>query len=81
MTRPDGTIVKATDPGYESFAVYSTMDRVFSQLKTDLGGKADEVTVTYDPAYGFPNSINIDYIKDAVDDEVSVQIENFETLK
>lgn len=64
----------------ELFDRYATIDRIFSELEADLNGKADEVTVTYDPTYGFPTKVNIDFIKNAVDDEVALTISNFEKL-
>jgi hypothetical protein len=36
--------------------------------------------VSYDPAYGFPQTANIDVIKEAVDDELSLTVSSFETL-
>lgn len=63
----------------ETFEKYSTIDRIFSELEADLE-KADEVIVTYDPTYGFPTKINIDYIKDAIDDELALTVSNFEPL-
>jgi hypothetical protein len=81
MTTPDGTLVAATDPNYETFSHYATIERIFSKLEAGLAGDADEVTVTYDPARGFPSEIYFDYIKAAVDDELSLTVSNFEVLK
>jgi len=81
ITRADGTPVTAADSNLEIYHPYLTMDRLFSQLETDLAGGADEVTVTYDSTYGFPNEIAIDQIKAAVDDELSIQISNFTVLE
>ena len=81
MTTPDGTLVAATDPNYETFASHATIERIFSELEAAQAGDADEVTVTYDPAHGFPSKIYFDYIKDAVDDELSLTVSNFEVLK
>ena len=76
----DGTAVSPTDPGFETFSRYATIDRLFSELKTDLTGKTDKITVTYDLIYGFPQKISIDYIKLAMDDELSLVISGFEAL-
>lgn len=81
MAYPDGTLVAATDPNYETFSRYATIERVFSELETAQSGDADEVTVTYDSVYGFPGEIYLDFIKDAVDDELSLQISNFEVFE
>ena len=80
MTYADGTPIPTTDPEFEFFARYGTMDRLFSELETDLAGAADEVTVSYDPVYGFPQTANIDVIKEAADDELSLTVSGFETL-
>jgi hypothetical protein len=37
--------------------------------------------VFYDPTYGFPSQVSIDYIKRAVDDELGLQVSNFEVLE
>lgn len=81
MTRSDGTPVKPTDPFYGIYEPYSTIDRVFFNLKADLAGGAEEVAVTYDSAYGFPLNISIDQIKEAVDDEFYIQISEFVVLE
>jgi len=80
MTYPDGTLVAKTDPNYETFSKHATIDRIFSELEAGLAGGAEQVTVTYDSAKGFPNNIYFDYIKAAADDELSITVSNFETL-
>ena len=80
ITYADGTPISAIDPEFEFFSRYGTMERLFSELEADLAGSADEVTVSYDPAYGFPQTANIDVIKEAVDDELSLTVSSFETL-
>lgn len=78
MEYQSGKEIEATSR--ELFDQYATIERIFSELETDINGKADEVTVTYDPTYGFPTKVNIDFIKNAVDDEVALTISNFEKL-
>ena len=81
MAYSDGIPVAPTDPSYETFTHYATIERIFSVLEAGLKGDADEVTVTYDSARGFPSEIYFDYIKDAVDDELSITVSNFEVLE
>jgi len=81
MTYPDGTLVAETDPNYEIFSKHATIDRIFSELEAGQSGAAEEVTVTYDSAHGFPIDIYFDYIKAAADDELSLTISDFEVLK
>ena len=64
----------------EYFQTFSTIDRVLSKLEADLGGAADEVTVTYDSTYGFPTDATIDVVKEATDDELYLTISDFEVL-
>ncbi len=64
----------------EYFERFATIDRIFLELESDAIKEADEVTVTYDETYGFPTQINIDYIKDAVDDELGLILSGFEVL-
>ena len=81
MTRPDGTTVNSTDPSYDIFESYATIDRVFLKLEADQTGDADEVIVTFDSTYGFPANVAVDNIKEAIDDEISYQVSNFEVLE
>ena len=81
MTYPDGTLVAETDSNYEIFSKHATVDRIFSELEAGQTGGAEEITVTYDSAHGFPSEIYFDFIKAAADDEVSLTVSNFEALK
>ena len=81
MTYPDGTLVAETDTNYEIFSKHATIDRLFSELEAGLSGDAEEVTVTYDPAHGFPSEIYFDYIQAAADDELSLTVSNLEVLQ
>ena len=80
ITSSDGSLVTATDPNYEFYAPYVTINKLFSELKANQGGGADEVTVTYDATYGFPSEITFDFIKDAIDDELYLSVLGFEAL-
>jgi hypothetical protein len=81
ITQMDGVVVTADDPSYELFMSVASMDALFATLDSSLNGDADEVLVTYDTTHGFPTSISIDHIKEAVDDEIFYQVENFEVLQ
>jgi len=78
MEYQNGNPIDATNR--ELFERFSTIDRIFSELEADLAGAADEVTVTYDPTYGFPVEVTIDYVKEATDDELYLTISDFEVL-
>jgi len=78
MEYQSGTAIDATSR--EFFDKFTTIDRIFSELEADLAGAADEVTVAYDPTYGFPVDVTIDYVKEAIDDELYLTVSGFEAL-
>jgi hypothetical protein len=81
ITSVKGTTIDSTNEQIYPFVEsYTTIDKLFEQLKS-AQADADEVTVAYDPTYGFPTSIAIDHIKEAIDDEMYLTVENFEVLK
>ncbi len=81
MTRFDGTPISETDPSYVVYESYATIDRIFLKLEADQTGDADEVIVTFGSTYGFPANVAVDNIKEAIDDEISYQVSNFEVLE
>ena len=58
---------------------YNTIEKVFDYVG-DAINKADETNIEYDPTYGFPTNITVDWIKLAVDDEMYLTLSNFEPL-
>lgn len=64
----------------ELFEKYATIDRIFAELEADLNGAADKVTVEYDPTYGFPTKADIDFVEEAIDDELYLTVSDFEVL-
>ena len=81
MTYSDGEVITADDPQAEFFNRFSTIDQLFADLKSGPSADADEVQITYDPTYGYPTQVNVDQIKEAVDDEYSVQISDFQVVE
>lgn len=63
----------------EFYQPYNTIEKVFAYLE-EATNEADETTVEYDPTYGFPTNISVDWIKEAVDDEMYLTLSNFEPL-
>ena len=80
ITSVKGTAIDSTNQLYPIVEHYATIAGLFEQLKS-AQADADEVTVLYDATYGFPTSIAIDQVKDAVDDELYLTVENFEVVK
>ncbi len=81
ITSVKDVVIDPTDTlVYPVVEPYATIDDLFEQLKSALA-EAEEITVVYDTTYGYPSSINIDYIKQAADDELYLTIESFEVLQ
>jgi hypothetical protein len=57
--------------------VPKTIEAVFDLL---IANAATTVDVTYDSTFGFPDAFSVDPIKNAIDDEFSVTITNFQPI-
>ena len=76
-----GTAVSTDDPNYQYFVELATIDRLFTELESVTGSAdAGEVIVKYDSTLGYPTEASIDYIKEAVDDELYVTVSGLEAL-
>jgi hypothetical protein len=58
---------------------YNTIDKVFDYVGGAIK-EADQTTIEYDPTYGFSITVSVDWIKQAVDDEMYTTLSNFEPL-
>jgi len=73
----NGTIVSwsRTDGGPVTNLTFTlTVDSLFAYVERAMNRSESSVTVEYDPALGYPTHVNIDWIKNAVDDEVAYQV-------
>jgi hypothetical protein len=65
---------------------YLTIDKLFKEIENGFKtegsdqGPADKVEVQYDETYGFPTTINIDFVEQAVDDELYITVSDFQKL-
>jgi len=57
----------------EDYHFFSTIEGLFDMLRDAYKTGADEIVVEYS-SNGYPESIDIDYIKNAVDDEMSIRV-------
>jgi len=80
MVDVNGETISEADPMNEFIVQYATIDRLFSELESDHIQEADKLTVTYDPTYGFPSEVSIDFIELAMDDELYLSASAFEPL-
>lgn len=63
-----------------AFGNSATIEQLFTVVDEVIDQYPDELTVTYDPRFGYPASVGIDREKRAADDEVYYTVEAFEVL-
>jgi len=80
MISADGTEFDTSDPLNEYVLRFATVDRIFERLDSEQFKSADKLEAIYDSTYGFPASVNIDFIELAMDDELYLTIAAFEPL-
>ncbi len=73
----DGTPVSGEDR--KMFERYITIDKLFD-FTSESQKDADQIQVVYDAAYGFPSSVQIDFLKQAADDELALFVSDFRPL-
>lgn len=77
----NGEELSMDDPMSDLVTKHATIDRIFSELGSEPAQEADSLTVSYDPTYGFPTEVAIDYIELAADDELYLSVSGFEPLQ
>jgi hypothetical protein len=62
-----------------AFAEYvRDIEGLFDLIREAIERKAHKVDVSYDRVYGYPTSIDLDYLFNAVDDELQVTVSGFQ---
>ena len=74
---PDNPVDEALVSDF--YQSYNTIEKIFDYVGGAIND-ADETTIEYDPTYGFPTDISVDWIKQAVDDEMYLTLSNFKVL-
>lgn len=64
----------------ELFARSDTVDKLFEIIQEAINSEADSLKVTYDKHSGYPVSVIIDQIAEAVDEEISYFVSNLTPL-
>ncbi|KTB47504.1 DUF6174 domain-containing protein [Dehalogenimonas alkenigignens] len=59
------------------FKPFDTIDKLFVIIQKALDDKVASLDVKYHPAYGYPVSISIDRIENAIDDEIAYFVDTF----
>lgn len=85
ITVRSGAIVSSVDAEtgepVPSYATVRDIAALFTLIRKAIDDGADRLEVTYDSQLGYPTFINIDYIKNAVDDELQVRTSEFQQLR
>jgi hypothetical protein len=55
-------------------SLYPSIDGVFGIVAEAIERRADKLDIEYDPALGYPRSAFIDYVEEAVDEELVVRV-------
>lgn len=63
------------------FGEAAPIEQLFVVIQRAIDQNADRVSVEYDPDFGYPRAIAIDYRRNALDDEITYTIEKFEVIK
>jgi len=64
-----------------SFTFKLTVDSLFASIERAMNRSESSVTAQYDPTLGYPTHANIDWIKNAVDDEIAYQVLSLTVLQ
>lgn len=62
-----------TDP-----TIALTIAELFDEIQTAIDNEAFSIVATYDPVLGHPVSVSIDFIENAVDDEMAFSVSAFQ---
>lgn len=81
----DGTVVSAVfaddgSPIQTPLAEVPTIPDLFDEIEAAIASRADRMDVAYDEAYGYPVDVSIDFIEQAIDDEMFFQVSEFDVL-
>ena len=76
-TSPDNTVDEALISDF--YQPYNTVEKVFEYVGGAVDN-ADKTTIEYEPTFGFPTDVSIDWIELAADDEIYLTISNFESI-
>lgn len=60
---------------------YDSIEKMFGVIQRAVRDGADDLEVSYDKGYGFPTEISIDFDEQAVDDEISFTVSDFQAME
>lgn len=60
---------------------YLTVPELFDFIEDAIDREAHEIDVSYEPSVGYPASVRIDYIKNAIDEEMAFEASDLRALR
>jgi hypothetical protein len=76
------TLIATSQPvDPQLFQQYNTIPKLFNVIQDAINRRASSLNVRYDPRFGYPTQIDIDYNTQLADEEVYLSIENFEEIR
>ncbi|MDX1396471.1 MAG: DUF6174 domain-containing protein [Gemmatimonadota bacterium] len=81
----DGQVVSAVyvdgdEPTEPAAELVPTIDALLDEIEEAIERDAHELLATYDDEFGYPLEVSIDYILQAVDEEMYFQVRDFEVI-
>jgi hypothetical protein len=78
----DGLVVSAVDPDTNEpidppLNGFPTIEDLFDEIQDAIDRDADNIDATYDESFGYPVQVFIDWIRNAIDDEMSFQVSDY----
>jgi hypothetical protein len=78
----DGVVTQAVfvdtgEPVATPLSEIETIDDLFDEIQAAIDADAFEIIATFDSRLGHPISVSIDYIENAIDDEMTFQVSDF----
>ncbi len=75
IKKPSGDSVDPTP-----FATYDTIEEIFARVQSVLDTPRGVAKVTYNALLGYPVTVTLDPLPDAVDDELALEVTGFQRL-
>lgn len=72
--------VDTGDPIPPPLTSVPTIEDLFDEIRDALDGSAFSVVADYDPGMGYPINVSIDYIENAIDDEMAFSVSSFQLV-
>jgi hypothetical protein len=82
ITVSNGVVISAVDPDTNEpvdppLNGFPTIDDLFDEIQDAIDRDAARIDATYDESFGYPVQVFVDWILNAIDDEMSFQVSDY----